>query len=637
MKRIFTFLSVLFAALMTTTATYAADAETQETVVGTDNYTPTGSSFDWPFTIDFATQKLTATVDLSTCQAEGTNENVASIGTDIDAYFSNKQNAGNIHFYYTPSTKTLSCQYISSNASYGAWKYITPKTDIEGEISIDLSKQYGLRLNGEQIFNPAQLQKLLTQTDLHFGSLEGSNRSYATYKKVRIEAAAFEPVEPITATGLAKLKYEGKYTRYDAATVSYQPTAYNSGTLTLKQLSIGGKVLGDIIVADAPCSYIESSGNDSPGFVLIKLSDGKGTLANIGAKATELSLTEGQEIDVPSVYLYFYGEYLYGTTEFKIGDETLTYTHGVSEPSQSTFTSTLATDFSGEKGEYESKTFVVNDYGDGFADLTFKDLQFKSLSDQNIGDLVIKEVPYVSNGSGEHEFSCAGYDAALENSPSEMMKNFSGVNVSGKVSGAEAYFTVDAQVLSGMDVNIVFGEPIAAFTVYTDKQSVYYGSAADDYESATLSVRPSGEGKYTICLTNVEEEQYVTFTAEGTTDADGVTTYTAEKAVAPLLSDTWTGYDAYVTIDEAKSYNGQFYGVFTVDFGGYGEMGYSDYYHTVVFGEDFTPTAINAMKAQLSGKTVQIFTTSGTRVNALQKGINIVRTENGMTMKIVKK
>ena len=132
MKRIFTILAVLFAALTTTATAYAADTETQETVVGTDGYAPAGSSFDWPFSIDFATQKFTATVDLSTCQAEGANENVASIGTDIDAYFSNKQNAGNIHFYYTPSTKTLSCQYISSNANYGAWKYITPKTDIEG-------------------------------------------------------------------------------------------------------------------------------------------------------------------------------------------------------------------------------------------------------------------------------------------------------------------------------------------------------------------------------------------------------------------------------------------------------------------------------------------------------------------------
>ena len=47
-------------------------------------------------------------------------------------------------------------------------------------------------------------------------------------------------------------------------------------------------------------------------------------------------------------------------------------------------------------------------------------------------------------------------------------------------------------------------------------------------------------------------------------------------------------------------------------------------------------TAINGINADAAAGNTQIFTVNGTRVNALQKGINIVRTADGKTVKVLK-
>lgn len=642
MKKIFTSLALLVCAMIVPATLHAAadsnetqTAATAETTVGEDNYAPAGASFDWSFNIDFSTQKFTATVDLSTCSADNTNENVLSVGTDINAYFSNLQNAGNIHFYYTPSTKTLSCQYISSNESYGAWKYITPKSDIEGEITIDLSKQYGLRLNGEQVFNPAQLAKLLAQTTLHFGSLEGNTRSNATYKQARIVETAFEPAEFKENTEPAKLFCDNAYSRYAEAKIRYAATSFSKYDFVIPQLTVGGKLLGDINIHDIEYVNSEGDGNNNYGYVDFSLGDATATVSNLGELGTQLGLKENQTVTLSGVEGYFFGPMLYVTLNFTIGDKEMVYYYGVADPTQTTLTSTLKTTFSGSESSYEGKTMVVSDYGDGFADITFNNIQFESVGDNDLGNLVVKEVPYTYNLSGEQVFQCNDFTAALENSPSELMKNFSGVSVDGKISGEEVLFTLSAEAVS-MPVSLVFGEPIAPYTVYRGKQTVYNSDSTDETEDGAISVRPAGEGKYTIVLTNAAYERTLSFEADGVESEDGLVTYTAERATAPLHVTGWEGYDAYITINEAKSMGDKFYGVFDIDRGGFASS-YPYCGHTLVFGEDFDANGINAVKNEIGGKPVQIYNVSGARVNALQRGVNIVRTADGKTMKVVKK
>lgn len=635
MKKIFTFLALLFVAMTTVTSAYAADTDADGVILGFDNYRPGGSSFRWKFDIDFTKQKFVAVVNVNSCRKGEPDENIASIGTDIKNDLSELEDGGNIHIYYTLNSKTLKCFYLSGANEIGSWRYTLEKENVTGDVTIELSRQFGLRVNGEQVFNPSQLELLLKHSNLQFGSMEGTHRSRATYTKTRVSDTSFEAVDATSNTAKAKLLYKGTYSRYDAAKVLYRPTSFTEAELTLSQLAIDGKVLGDVVVSGVAYRCYESRGDDSPGKIDLTLENGKGKIVNLGEKGTELALTEGQEIEVPSVDAKFYGERLEGEVKFRIGSDELVYDHSVADPAKNTYTSALATSFSGSDKEYEGKTLVVNNYGDGFADIAINNIEFASLAGQDLGNLVIKGVPYSYNATGEQVFACENVEAILENCPTDLMKNFSGVKLEGKISGNDTYFVVEGKALSDMPVKLVFGKEIAAFTTYTAKQSVRHSSFLDEEDAATLSVRPAGEGKYAICLTNIADESYLTFTADATTHTNGEVTYAAEKVEVPMMSLGWIGENAYISIKEAKSEGNRFYGVFTVDLGGYGAQGYTSYIYTVTFGEEFT--GINAVNGATEATPMEYYTVSGTRANALQKGVNIVRMSDGKTVKVVKK
>ncbi len=609
-----------------------------ETVVGEDNYAPNGASFTWNFEIDLSTQKFTAVVDLSTCNADNTNENVFSVGTDINAYFSNKQMAGNIHFYYTPSTKTLSCQYISSNKTYGAYKYIISLENIEGEVSIALSKQFGLEVNGRSVFNAAQLTKLLTWSNMQCGSAEGTTRSNATVVKARVKDTSF--VKTFTAVGgTAKVLYDGAYTRFDEkeAIVNYTAESFTNASLVIPQLTIGGKVLGDITISGLTYENMESSGNNSLGYVALLFSDAKATISNLGALGTELGLTEGQDLtmgEVADYDVYFYGQYLYMELSFTVGEKEIVYTYNPDDPIVKTFTSTLTTSMNNLEGNYANQTMQVTDYGDGFADLTINGLQFEAMSSMSFGALTVKEVPYTVNGLGEKEFNVTDLTVDIECTGFDYV-DMTDATITGKVSGDEAYFKVSGQYF-GFPTTVTFGEPIAEYTQYTGYQTVYGGDGStSEINDGKLAVRDEGDGTYTFILTDVYGQSSLMFTAQGTVHSNGDVTYTADYVKAPLHDEGWEGYYAYITTSDAKSNGDKFYGVFDVDFAGYAKAGYSYYACTVVFGEEFT--GINNVANDFDNQPVQIYNLNGVRMNALQRGVNIVRNANGKTMKVVKK
>ena len=351
-------------------------------------------------------------VDLSTCAADAENENVASIGTDINAWFSNVANAGNIHIYYTPATKTLTCWYISSNASYGAWKYSKELTDIEGEINIDFSYQYGLRINGQQVFDAGQLIKLYYHNTLHFGSQEGTVRSNATYKSARVVKTAFEATDATEYTAPAKMLLDGKYSRFDAAQVSLQATDYDVYTIILKDLSHNGKYLGSLKFTNIKGYLAEGSGDNSSSFIVINDTTANAVLETAGELASSLGLTKGQEIRASIKDLYGQTTFLAGDFTMQLGDNEAVYSYFVDTPAVNEYTNTLTTSFSSEEQSYTDKVMTVTNYGDGFADIVISNVQFKTTGDANMGNLIIKEVPYTKQG-GDIVIDANGLEAAF--------------------------------------------------------------------------------------------------------------------------------------------------------------------------------------------------------------------------------
>lgn len=604
-------------------------AASTDKIVGEDGYQPAGKAFDWNFDIDHYAEKFVAVVDLSTCAADAENENVASIGTDINAWFSNVANAGNIHIYYTPATKTLTCWYISSNASYGAWKYSKELTDIEGEINIDFSYQYGLRINGQQVFDAGQLIKLYYHNTLHFGSQEGTVRSNATYKSARVVKTAFEATDATEYTAPAKMLLDGKYSRFDAAQVSLQATDYDVYTIILKDLSHNGKYLGSLKFTNIKGYLAEGSGDNSSSFIVINDTTANAVLKTAGELAS--SLGKGQEIRASIKDLYGQTSFLAGDFTMQLGDKEAVYSYYVDTPAVNEYTNTLTTTFSSEEQSYTDKVMTVTNYGDGFADIMISNVQFKTTGDANMGNLIIKEVPYTKQG-GDIVIDANGLEATFENSPSTAMTILENVSLKGTIAGKELYFEINGMALSDMPVSLVFGKPITPAVVYTGTMKVTSGEDYKEIESATITVRPNGDNKYTFCVPNIGGEDAITFVADGETDENGVTTYSAEKAEYAMQQSGWEGYITYVTLTRAKSQGDKFYGRFFFDLGGYAES-YPSYGITVVFGEKFTPTGIETATDDTT--ITDIYSADGVRQNQLQKGLNIVRQANGKTTKII--
>ena len=623
---------------MTLNATFGDDDFPAEAVVvGTDNYAPAGEAFDWEFNIDFKTQKLSAVIDLSTCNANNTNENVCSIGTDINNWFSGVAMGGNIHIYYTPSTKTLNCWYISSNATLGAWKYNNQISDIEGEITVDMSYQHGLRVNGKQVYSPALLVKLLNQTTLHFGSKEGSTRSNATYKQVRVEAAAYEAEDAVEYTDRAKLGFNGAYDRAEEGKATTQQTDINVYSLSFKQLSVGGNTLGDITIPNLKGTLLEGNqGDNTPGYVLFRGKNLKATATNLTAAATALGMVEGMELDVDTVYAYTMGDALYAELTLSLWGQKAELTFGVSAPEEISFTKPMSVAYSQADANYTDKILTFADYRDGFADISIRSIQFPTSGDTEIGNLVIKEVPYTIH-NGDILFDAKNLTATLDGAPSELIKEWKDVSVKGTIADALIHLEIGGSVAS-MQANIVYGETIPEATVYVDKMNVV-SSKTWDVAEQTITIRDNGNGNYTMTITDLVDilgEKYISFPVTGTTAEDGTVSYTAEQAEASLHQEGWESEKAYVDVADTKSKDGKLYASIYIDLGGYAAMGYSSYGFLCTFGDEQTVGISDTKTSDAHATVKDIYSVGGMRLNRMQKGVNIVRTTDGKTFKVVK-
>ena len=161
---------VALAALLALVVTQAFAAETKTDIL--TDYTPNGSSFSNQTEIDFQKQSFKAVLDLSTCQSTTTNENVLSIGNDLQGT-NDWGNANVIHLFYTKSSNTLQVNCFNGGASY---TYREDHTNISGETTIELNSN-GLYLNDTKICDASNISNILSLTSILYGSTQGSTRS----------------------------------------------------------------------------------------------------------------------------------------------------------------------------------------------------------------------------------------------------------------------------------------------------------------------------------------------------------------------------------------------------------------------------------------------------------------------------
>lgn len=194
-----------------------------------------------PFTINWDTHKVVAKLDMTTCQ--GVNENALSFSNNAANLAEwNTSNGASLHFYYTKDayvwngtanvqlTNTFTIQFRNSDdLSTTPTKYV--QVNDPSNVRVEL-RQDGVYIDGTLAFEASDYAKLLTYNDLVFGSTQGENRSYATYKYV--EVVGLDWTEP--ATVVDSKEYTDKLFMTMAGG---QPSELGTSTVTVKEMSDG--------------------------------------------------------------------------------------------------------------------------------------------------------------------------------------------------------------------------------------------------------------------------------------------------------------------------------------------------------------------------------------------------------------
>ena len=144
------------------------------------NYTPNGASFNYETAINFQKQSFKAVLDLSTCDDSKANENVLSIGDDLQG--ANGWGGVNvIHLFYTKSSSNLQINCFNPSQTHRE-----DISNISGETTIEL-KSDGLYINGVQRCDASTVSNILAMSSILYGSTQGNTRSWATYKEISLE------------------------------------------------------------------------------------------------------------------------------------------------------------------------------------------------------------------------------------------------------------------------------------------------------------------------------------------------------------------------------------------------------------------------------------------------------------------
>lgn len=173
---------------------------------------------------------------------------------------------------------------------------------------------------------------------------------------------------------------------------------------------------------------------------------------------------------------------------------------------------------------------------------------------------------------------------------------------------------------------------------YTDQLVISLNGSEQDPEQATITTTQHEDGTYDLMLNQFSFGMFligdVTITNVTATEADGWTVYQADQDAAITngaeIAEALGG-KVHVNLT-AQSKDGKLYAEISlpVDLGDGNVM---DVF--AVFGQK-PETAINGVRSEVAGQTA-VYNAAGMKTATLQKGLNIVRTADGKTVKIVRK
>lgn len=296
MKKILSLIAML---VMTATAF----AETTSEKLVEDNYALAGKVLSpKAITVDWATQKLVAVLDMTTC-SDTENERVFSVSnnkTDV-ANWDQTNGGSTVHLFYTKDAQVWTSAGMETfhqkfavqyryQGDAGATSYYKEVTD-PSTVTIVMDKT-GISINGDLVFPAAEMSNLYGEGDnqLYFGAGCGTP-GFATYKSVELVTEKAEPFSPVTLskTDVANAVYNGTTTNYDAKTVDFVQYEEGKYKLVWKTLEAGSTILGDYTIDNITVA------EDAETHVLtLTTTDTEGKWSNVNsAYGSMLGVTEG--------------------------------------------------------------------------------------------------------------------------------------------------------------------------------------------------------------------------------------------------------------------------------------------------------------------------------------------------------
>ena len=185
------------------------------------NFVGDGTNFNWSIPVDWDTQKIVMSIDLSTCT--GACEDIIGLGEVATAW------DNTLHLYRKPNG-TLQGYF---NVPGGSNNNTNP-FDETNPIKVEVSKAKGFVVNDVVKIPASEMSALFALSTVNMGTGEGNNdKSRATYNYVKVVDKDWtEPTEPEVTVTFEKQYADKLYSLADGT-----PSAMGDATVTLKEMS----------------------------------------------------------------------------------------------------------------------------------------------------------------------------------------------------------------------------------------------------------------------------------------------------------------------------------------------------------------------------------------------------------------
>ena len=557
MKKIFSLLVML---VMTATA-FAQS--TSEKIIPDGTQPNGGTITPKAITVDWATQKIVANVDLTNCLT-GTNEQIFAISTNSADIANWEQESGStLHFFYrqnftdwgstTADVHKFAVQYRYKGDN-GATNRFYEVQDISN-CTIVMDKE-GVHIDGTLVFEASLMPQLYKEgaNQLYFGSLRGEH-PYATYKSVELvteggsagggtttpgETATYEITDNAMTMYVPSntgddVQYYKQYMK--DAKLQVEKDAEGKYTVTFNDVvagkdreSLGNIVFGgleaqaeseDLIGVEIPqgrvCTiYAEGSSFDNHMFRVVNGSVGIVPPASEGEPATAFVQLSMSDDDGNMV-------------AYQMGDVFIPVDHN--------FTSDAYVKVGDQTTNFENSEAVLTEFMEDVYMVTFKNI---TIGDKT-GDFTIENLEPTEDADGNLTFTTPD-TYGFWNDADETELDFTDFSASVKVgeNGFEGFVckftTENGQFVYGEKAETPEPPSVVETKIFSDKLEYTFKETTGVNDPQKLTIESLGNDRYNVILANLDSYATLYFNVgtvnflnvAGTT-VDGVTTIDVQK------------------------------------------------------------------------------------------------------------